>query len=52
MITKSLSIGPLKTDHIEREPAEKEHPALGPLRQGTTLSTAPITYSNKLHKWS
>jgi hypothetical protein len=38
MITKSLNIDPLKADDIDIEPAEKEHLALGPLRQGTTYS--------------
>ena len=36
MITKALNIGSLKTDDIDREPAEKEHVAFGPLRQGTS----------------
>jgi len=36
MITKSLNVGSLKRDDIDREPAEKEHTLLGPLRQETT----------------
>jgi hypothetical protein len=36
MITKALNIGSLKTDDIDREPAGKEHLALGRLRQGTS----------------
>ena len=36
MITKSLNIDSPKTDDMDSEPAEKEHPALGPLKQGTT----------------
>ena len=36
MITKALNIGSLKTDVIDREPAETEHLASGPLKQGTT----------------
>jgi hypothetical protein len=38
MTTKSLNIGPLKTDDMDSEPAEKEHPPPGPLRHGTTYS--------------
>ena len=36
MITKSLNMGSLNPEYIDREPAEKELVAFGPLRQGTT----------------